>query len=156
VSLFAPDTPEQSAEPAAIKPAIAIPKSGQWGKLLAALRHEKGMSQRQLANAADMPRTFISKMERRDRPPTYVSVVRLSTAMQIDSCLLLDESLMHAHLLYFSLFADPFVAQVWELARGLKPDQLGILEMAVKTLSEGQTPFTDWMQIESGGSAARV
>ena len=145
-----PEPKPQPTQPETPKPAPA--EHPTWGKLLADLRHQKGMSQRQLAILADMPRTFISKMERRDRPPTYVSVVRISTALQIRTSLLLDEGSMHSHLLQSNLFSDPFVHEVWQASRGLDADQFRVIEAAVKTLSEGQLPFFDWMTIESTGS----
>ena len=125
--------------------------SATWGSLLAELRRQQNLSQRQLAQLADMPRTFISKMERRDFPPTFVTVVRISTALRIDTALLLDQGTMRSYLVQAGLFADPFVHEVWQASRGLNAQQLCVIEATVKTLSEGQLPFFDWMTIESAG-----
>lgn len=144
-----PQPESAKAEPPSPKPFV---DRRSWGRLLADLRHQRGISQRQLAILTDMPRTFISKLERRDRPPTYVSVVRISSALQIESNLLLDQGTMRSHLLHGHLLADPFLQEVWQAARGLKADELRIIEAAVKTLSEGQLPLTDWMRVEISGS----
>jgi transcriptional regulator with XRE-family HTH domain len=140
--------PEPQVEaPQQDQPTAAEAKPASWGRLLCELRRQKNLSQSQLAARADMPRTFISRLERRDGPPTYGSVVRISTALQVSASLFLDNAAMRNFLLQQVLFSDPFIAEIWREAQGLERDQLQVIEAAVKTLSEGQMPMQEWMRI---------
>lgn len=53
-----------------------------FGKRVRALRTEKGLSQEQLAERADVHWTYISGIERGQRSPTLNVLGRLATALQ--------------------------------------------------------------------------
>lgn len=54
-----------------------------FGKVLRAVRKEAGLTQEQLAHAADLDRTFVSLMERGGRQPTVRVLFRLATALGV-------------------------------------------------------------------------
>ncbi|WP_279629340.1 helix-turn-helix domain-containing protein [Janthinobacterium svalbardensis] len=60
-------------------PAIA------YGQVLRVLRKEAGMSQEQLAFAADIERNFVSLIERGINQPTVRVIFKLASALQVTS-----------------------------------------------------------------------
>lgn len=54
-----------------------------FGKVLRTVRKESGLTQEQLAHAAEIDRTFVSMIERGTRQPTVRVLFRLASAMQI-------------------------------------------------------------------------
>jgi transcriptional regulator with XRE-family HTH domain len=58
---------------------LAIAKA--FGERVRALRHEKGMTQEELAEAAGLHPTYISNLERGYRVATIVTLVRVCTAL---------------------------------------------------------------------------
>src|SRR5208283_683270 len=52
-----------------------------WGKALAKLREQNGMTQTQFAAKAGIMRTHLCKIENSQWIPTYATVVRLATAL---------------------------------------------------------------------------
>jgi len=118
-----------------------------WGKALAKLREQNGMTQRQLAAKAGVMRTHLCKIEKSQCKPTYATVVRLATALGIESNLLLTNSSMCAELLRQKLFLDPFVRKIYGLIHGLDGEKLRLIEAAVYDFSKNQMPITDWVKI---------
>ncbi|MBT5330170.1 MAG: helix-turn-helix transcriptional regulator [Porticoccaceae bacterium] len=53
------------------------------GPVLRAQRKEKGLSQEELAHRVGLDRTYISLLERGLRQPTLGTIVKLSTALEI-------------------------------------------------------------------------
>ena len=53
-----------------------------FGRNVARIRTERGLSQDQLAEKADLDRTYISGIERGVRNPGIKSVVRIATALK--------------------------------------------------------------------------
>ena len=62
----------------------------QFGLNVARLRHEKGLSQEQLAFECGLHRTYISGIERGIRNPTIVIVEKIAKALKIKPGVLLD------------------------------------------------------------------
>jgi transcriptional regulator with XRE-family HTH domain len=60
-----------------LDPAIA------YGQVLRVLRKEAGMSQEQLAFAADIERNFVSLIERGINQPTVRVIFKLASALQV-------------------------------------------------------------------------
>jgi transcriptional regulator with XRE-family HTH domain len=61
-----------------------------FGRSLRARRDAKGLSQEQLAERADLDRTYISDIERGTRNPGIKNVVRLARALGIPTAKLLE------------------------------------------------------------------
>lgn len=53
-----------------------------FGKLVAGLRQRIGLSQEELAERADIHRTYVSQIERGLKSPTIVTLLRLSNALE--------------------------------------------------------------------------
>ncbi len=53
-----------------------------FGKVLRAVRKEVGLTQEQLAHAAEIDRTFVSLIERGERQPTVRVLFKLATALR--------------------------------------------------------------------------
>jgi len=118
-----------------------------WGKALAKLREQNGMTQRQLAAKAGVMRTHLCKIEKSQCKPTYATVVRLATALGVESNLLLTSSSMCAELLRQKLFLDPFMREIYELIHGLDGEKLRLIEAVIYDFSKNQMPITDWERI---------
>ena len=54
-----------------------------FGKVLRTVRKEVGLTQEQLAHAADIDRTFVSMVERGERQPTVRVIFRLAAALDV-------------------------------------------------------------------------
>jgi transcriptional regulator with XRE-family HTH domain len=54
-----------------------------YGLALRQFRAERGISQEELANLADLDRTYVSGVERGERNPTLASLLRLVKALDI-------------------------------------------------------------------------
>jgi transcriptional regulator with XRE-family HTH domain len=54
-----------------------------FGQVLREQRLSRDLSQEQLAEAADVDRTFVSQMERGIRQPTITTLMKLATALGI-------------------------------------------------------------------------
>ncbi|TFV29400.1 XRE family transcriptional regulator [Bradyrhizobium frederickii] len=53
-----------------------------FGKLIAGLRQSVGLSQEELAERANIHRTYVSQIERGLKSPTLVTLLRLSSALE--------------------------------------------------------------------------
>ena len=76
------------------------------------IRRGKTLSQRQLANRMQVPRTYISKIENGKAMPTLSSLQRLATALEVDICALLQDARSRKQQEAASVMADPFLAEV--------------------------------------------
>lgn len=56
----------------------------KFGKILRVKRQEKRLTQEELANLADIHRTYIAGIERGFRNPSLKNIIRLSKALKID------------------------------------------------------------------------
>ena len=63
-------------------------------KNLRLLRARDGLSQEALADLVDLHRTYVGSIERSERNVSLDNVEKLATALKIDICELLSESLM--------------------------------------------------------------
>ncbi|MGL3108206.1 helix-turn-helix domain-containing protein [Bradyrhizobium sp. BR 1432] len=53
-----------------------------FGKLVAALRQSIGLSQEELAERANIHRTYVSQIERGLKSPTIITLLKLSNALE--------------------------------------------------------------------------
>ena len=61
-----------------------------FGKVLRAVRREVGLTQEQLAHAAEIDRTFVSLIERGERQPTIRVIFRLAEALRVTPSRLIE------------------------------------------------------------------
>ena len=63
---------------------------GVVGRNVRALRHERGLSQEQLAHEAELDVTYLRGIERGRRNPSLLVMARVSTALQVSPVRLLE------------------------------------------------------------------
>lgn len=61
-----------------------------FGKVLRAVRKEVGLTQEELALAAEIDRTFVSLIERGERQPTVRVIFRLADALRVSPSRLIE------------------------------------------------------------------
>lgn len=61
-----------------------------FGRVLRTVRREVGLTQEQLALAADIDRTFVSLIERGERQPTVRVLFRLAAALHVSAARLIQ------------------------------------------------------------------
>lgn len=54
-----------------------------FGRHLHNLRHRKGLSQERLSELAGLHRTYLSSLERGERNPTLITLLKISKALKI-------------------------------------------------------------------------
>jgi transcriptional regulator with XRE-family HTH domain len=67
------------------------PATALFGKNLRKLRKERGLSQEDLAEKAGLHRTYVGSLERGERNPSLLNIVKLSRALDISVTLLLED-----------------------------------------------------------------
>jgi transcriptional regulator with XRE-family HTH domain len=77
-----------------------------------AIRRARHMSQRQLANRMEVPRTYISKIENGKAIPTLGSIERLAIALSVDVSQLIRDSRSQREEEAAAIMADPFLAEI--------------------------------------------
>jgi len=81
------------------------------------LREYRGMSQRELARAVGLPRTWVSKIENHTSP-TLGSIARIAAGLRVPIPALIDADLC-TEFVTADLLADPFIAEVAPYVRQL-------------------------------------
>jgi transcriptional regulator with XRE-family HTH domain len=61
-----------------------------FGRVLRTVRREVGLTQEQLALAADIDRTFVSLIERGERQPTVRVIFKLAAALHVSAARLIQ------------------------------------------------------------------
>lgn len=61
-----------------------------FGARVREVRHEKGLTQEQLAEVAGLHPTFISNVERGYRVPTVPTLIKLATGLGVEASVLVD------------------------------------------------------------------
>jgi len=90
----------------------AAPEGLQVARAVRDIRHNRGLSQRQLAGRMMVPRTYISKIENAKAMPTLSSLQRLATALDIDIRELLQDARSRRDIELAGVLADPFLAEL--------------------------------------------
>jgi len=60
------------------------------GKKIKALRNDKKISQEELAFSADIDVTFVSRIERGTGNPSYLTLIKIASALQVNVKCLID------------------------------------------------------------------
>ncbi|HEY7855882.1 MAG TPA: helix-turn-helix transcriptional regulator [Terriglobales bacterium] len=89
-----------------------------------AWRQRIGLSQRQLADRMQVPRTYVSKIENDKATPTISSLGRMATAMDTDISSLLASEATPMPMAQAELLRDPFLRALLEFVPALAPRQL--------------------------------
>jgi transcriptional regulator with XRE-family HTH domain len=88
-----------------------------------ALRTRAGLSQRQLAQRMNVPRTYVSKIENEKACPTLSSLQRLATALNVTVCDLLRNGEPTLEEQIRQLQGDEFIAELVPYLRKLNSVQ---------------------------------
>jgi transcriptional regulator with XRE-family HTH domain len=102
------------------------------------LRCARHLSQRQLANRMQVPRTYISKIENGKAIPTLGSLERLSSALNVDVYHLLRDARSHREEEVAAIFNDPFLAEIASLLPRLDSLHRTLLYGAVRDAATGR------------------
>ena len=65
----------------------------EFGRTVRRLRHDLGLSQEELADLANIHRTYIGGIERGERNPTLTMIVRLAETLGVPPATLLESEL---------------------------------------------------------------
>lgn len=96
------------------------------------IRRQRHLSQRQVANRMEVPRTYISKIENGKAIPTLGSLERLAAALGVDICQLVRDSRSNRSEEVAAIFADPFLAEVATCLQHMNPLQMAQFSSAVR------------------------
>ncbi len=127
--------------PAPMRPVIAPAREeADVAAAVRSLRREKGLSQRQLANRMEVPRTYISKIENAKALPTLSSLQRLAAALGTPMTALLRDGRSRRADALLAVSADPWTRELLPLAARLSPFQQQLIlrharDMARETVS---------------------
>jgi transcriptional regulator with XRE-family HTH domain len=83
--------------------------------LVIRIRHERHLSQRQLASRMQAPRTYISKIENNRATPTLGTLERLAAALEVGVSQLAPDSRSRREEEAAAVLADPFLAEIASL-----------------------------------------
>lgn len=104
-----PLTPQLvTAQPGGVTAEAGLQVAGQ----VRDMRRARHMSQRQLANRMQVPRTYISKIENGKAIPTLGSIERLASALDVDVSQLVRDSRSRRDEEVAEIMADPFLAEI--------------------------------------------
>jgi len=99
------------------------------------MRH---LSQRQLANRMQVPRTYISKIENGKAIPTLGSLERLADALNVDlSQLIRDERSVREEQIN-DLLSDPLIVELVEFLPQLNQTHRTIIYGALRDMASGR------------------
>lgn len=94
----------------------------QIGKRLRNLRHKKGLTQKDLAQAAGVDYTYIGKIERGDQLPSLKVLIRFAECLSlpIDRFFMDETALRLINLIPTDVYATAQKQKAWELIRLLE------------------------------------
>ena len=102
------------------------------------IRKSRHLSQRQLANRMQVPRTYISKIENGKAIPTLGSLERLADALEVDVCQLVRDRRSRREEEVAAILADPFLAEIAALLPHMDSLQRTLFYGAVRDKAAGQ------------------
>jgi transcriptional regulator with XRE-family HTH domain len=128
------DEPEAPACIEAVAPAPAQPVNGlNVAATIRSLRQKSGLSQRQLAQRMNVPRTYVSKIENEKAMPTICSLERLAVALQVNLVDLLGTP--EAANPIRELMSDDFIAELVPYLKKLNAVQWQSVMTQVREMS---------------------
>ncbi len=114
--------------PAPMRPVITPQREeADVAAAVRSLRRESGLSQRQLANRMEVPRTYISKIENAKALPTLSSLQRLAAALGVPMTALLRDGRSRRADALAGITADPWTRELLPLAARLSSFQQQII-----------------------------
>jgi transcriptional regulator with XRE-family HTH domain len=102
------------------------------------VRHDRCLSQRQLAGRMQVPRTYISKIENGKATPTLSSMQRLATALEVNICDLLRDGHSRRVRETASVLSDPFLAEIAPLIAQMDAFQRSMFLSQVREMAGGR------------------
>ena len=102
------------------------------------VRKARHLSQRQLAGRMQVPRTYISKIEKGKAIPTLGSLERLAAALEVDVCQLVRDTRSIRDEEVAAILADPFLAEIAALLPYLDQMQRIIVSGAARDAAMGR------------------
>lgn len=136
--------PLEMEEPEVLQPQLVAPapESGGDGvnvaRAVREIRASRSLSQRQLAERMNVPRTYISKIENGKAVPTLSSLERLATALGVDICVLLRDTQSRRRAEVDAIMADPFLAEIASMAANLDGLQRAMFLNHVREMASGR------------------
>jgi transcriptional regulator with XRE-family HTH domain len=101
----------------------APPQEINVAKAVRRLRHDGGMSQRQLAGRMQVPRTYISKIENGKAIPTLSSLQRLANALETPMAALVQDARSQREQARTEVLADDFLCEILPMVAQLNAFQ---------------------------------
>jgi transcriptional regulator with XRE-family HTH domain len=116
----------------------AGPPSVDVAKAVRDLRHERGLSQRELALRMEVPRTYISKIENGKAQPTLASLERLARALGADICELLHDARSRRQDAVSAALADPFLTDLLPHVARMNAYQRSVILSHARDMATGR------------------
>jgi transcriptional regulator with XRE-family HTH domain len=103
------------------------------------LRHERSMSQRQLAGRMQVPRTYISKIENGKAIPTLSSLERLADALGTPVASLVQDARSQREETRASVLADTFLCEILPMIANLNAFQRQVVLSHARDMAREST-----------------
>ncbi len=138
--------PLEIDEPEPLSPQL-VPSNGQIreepegidvARAVREVRHDRCLSQRQLAGRMQVPRTYISKIENGKAVPTLSSLQRLATALEVGICDLLHDGQSRRAREAAAVLADPFLSEIAPVIAQMDAFQRSMFLNQVREMATGR------------------
>ena len=120
-----------------------VSSSMTWGAQIAQIRKDRKLSQGQVAIRMGSPRTFVSKLERRSRPATIGTVLRLASALSVNLEKILPNADKALEIHTSDLLSDPFLSELAEAGQGLNHEAFTVIVRLARKMAAGQMSFDE-------------
>jgi transcriptional regulator with XRE-family HTH domain len=133
------DEPESLSPQLVDESASGAPEEGiDVARAVRQVRHDRCLSQRQLAGRMQVPRTYISKIENGKAVPTLSSLQRLAQALEVGVCDLLRDGQSRRARETAAVLADPFLAEIAPMVVLLDPLQRAMFMSQIREMATGR------------------
>jgi len=136
--------PLEIEEPEPMQPELVAPAPETAGegvnvaRAVREIRASRSLSQRQLAERMNVPRTYISKIENGKAVPTLSSLERLATALAVDICVLLRDARSRRRAEVQAITSDPFLAEIASMISKVDGLQRAMFLNHVREMASGR------------------